>query len=66
MYPLELLDNSFNIYTNCPSNGTLLNTKTYMLDATECINYIGYALFAVIKAVLIKPNGLEMTLNYIF
>ena len=37
------------IYTKCPSNGTLSNTKTHMRDATECINSIGYALFAVIK-----------------
>ena len=29
--------------------GTLSNTKTHMRGATECINSIGYALFAVIK-----------------
>ena len=40
---------SFNIYTKCPSSGTLSNTKTHMRDATECIKSIGYALFAVIK-----------------
>ena len=28
---------------------TLSNTKTHMRDATECINSIGYALFAVIE-----------------
>ena len=39
----------FNIYTKCPSNGTLSNTKTHMRDATECINSIGYPLFAVFK-----------------
>ena len=44
-----LLENSFNIYTKCPPNGTLSNTKTHMRNATECINSIGYALFAVIK-----------------
>ena len=37
-----------------------------MRDATECINAIGYALFAVIKAILSNPNGLEMIMNYIF
>ena len=42
-----LLENSFNIYTKCPSNGTLSNTKTHMRDATEWINSIGYAFFAV-------------------
>ena len=49
MYPLALLENSFNIYTKCPSNGALSNTKTHMRDVTECINSIEYALFAVIK-----------------
>ena len=52
-----------------------------MRDATECINSIGYALFAVIKVskgakdqesiqsskvILSNPNGLEMLMNYIF
>ena len=49
MYPLSIIGNSFNIYTKCPSNGALSNTKTHMRDATECINSIGYALFGVIK-----------------
>ena len=62
MYPLC----SFNIYTKCTSNGTLSNTKTKMRDATECINLIGYALFAVIKAIISNPNGLEMIMNYIY
>ena len=39
--------NSFNIYTKCPLNGILANTKTHMQDATECVNSIGYGLFAV-------------------
>ena len=43
------MENSFNIYTKCPSNGALSNKKTHMRDATECISSIGYALFAVIK-----------------
>ena len=37
-----------------------------MREATECINSIGYALFAVIKAIFRNPNGLEMIMNYIF
>ena len=49
MYPLSIKGNSFKIYTKCPSNGTLSNTKTHIRDATECINSIGYALFAVNK-----------------
>ena len=48
-----------------------------MRDATECINSIGYALFAAIKVskgqesiqsskvILSNPNGLEMLMNYI-
>ena len=48
-----------------------------MRDATECINSIGYALFAVIKVskgqesiqsskvILSNPYGLEMLMNYI-
>ena len=50
MCPLCIIGKQFfNIYTKCPSNGTLSNTKTHMRDATECINSIGYALFADIK-----------------
>ena len=37
-----------------------------MRDATECINSVGYALFAVIKAIFCTPNGLEMIMNYIY
>ena len=37
-----------------------------MRDAIECINFIGYALFAVIKAIFSNPNGLEMNMNYIY
>ena len=44
------------IYTKCPSNGTLSNTKTHMRDATECINSIGYVLFAVIKVSKVAKN----------
>ena len=42
MYPLSIIGKQFNIYTKCPSNGTLSNTKTHMRDAFECINSIGY------------------------
>ena len=35
-----------------------------MRDTTECINSIGYALFAVIKAIFIKRNILEMIVMY--
>ena len=66
MYPLSIIAKQFNIYTKCPSNGTLSNTKTHMRDATECTNSIGYALFAVIKAIFSNPNALEMTNYYIF
>ena len=41
-------------------------TKTQMRDATECINLIGYVLFAVIKAIISNPYGLEMIMNYIY
>ena len=37
-----------------------------MRDATECNNLIGYALFAVIKAIFSNPNGLEMIMNNIY
>ena len=37
-----------------------------MRDATECINSIVYALFAVIKAIFSNPYGFEMILYYIF
>ena len=47
---------AFYIYTKCPSNGTFSNTKTHMRDVTECINSIGYALFAVIKAIFSNQN----------
>ena len=36
-----------------------------MRDTTECINSIGYALFAVIKAIFINRNSLEMIMNFI-
>ena len=36
-----------------------------MRDATEYINSIGYALFAVIIAIFSNGNGLEMIMNYI-
>ena len=36
-----------------------------MRDATECINSLGYALFAVIKAIFNNPNGLKMIMKYI-
>ena len=36
-----------------------------MRDATEYINSIGYALFAVNIAIFSNGNGLEMTMNYI-
>ena len=55
-----LLENSFNIYSKCSSNGTLSNTKTHMRDATEGFNSIRYALFAVIQAIFSNPNGLEI------
>ena len=75
--PLSIIGTCLNIYTKGQSNGTLSNTKTHMRDATECINSIGYALFAVIKvskgekiksskAIFSNPNGLEMLMNYIF
>ena len=37
-----------------------------MQDVIECIKSIWYALFAVIKKIFSKPNGLEMIMNYIF
>ena len=37
-----------------------------MRDATEYMNSIGYALFAVIKAIFSNPNALEMIMNYIY
>ena len=64
MYPLNMLDNTLNIYTKCPLNGTLANTKTHMRDATECINSIGYGLFAVIKVIFSNRNDLEFIVNY--
>ena len=65
MYYFICLDNSFNIYTKCPLNGVLANTKTYMRDVTECVNSIGYGLIAVVKAIVSIRNGLELFLNYI-
>ena len=66
MYPLSINAKKINIYAKCPSIGTLSNMKTHMRDATECINSIGYALFAVIKAIFSDPNGFEMIMNYIY
>ena len=37
-----------------------------MQDTTECINSIGYAVFAVIKAISINRNGLEMIMYFMF
>ena len=45
------------------SNGAFANTKTHMRDATECINSIGYGLFAVIKAIFSKRNDSEFIMN---
>ena len=65
MYPLSINEKRINIYTKCPSNGTLSNKEMHMRDATECINSIGIALFAVIEAIFSNPKGLEMIMNYI-
>ena len=65
MYPLISLDNRFNIYTKCPLNGTLANTKTHMRDVTECVYSIGYVLLAVIKAIVSNRNDLDLVMNYI-
>ena len=59
------LDISFNIYTKCPLNGTLTNTKTHIQDAIECVNSIGYGLVAVIKAIFSNRKDLEFIMNYI-
>ena len=40
--------------------------KTHMRNATECINPIGYASFAAIKAIFGNQMGLEMIMNYIY
>ena len=54
---------SFNHYTKWSINETLSNTKRHTRVATECINSIGYALFAVLKAIFSNPNGLEKIMN---
>ena len=36
-----------------------------MRVATEWTNALGYAVFAVIKAIFSNPNGLEMIMNYL-
>ena len=36
-----------------------------MRDAMDCINSIGYGLFAVINAIFSKQNDLELIKNYI-
>ena len=56
---------SFNIYTKSSLNGALTNTKTHIQDATECVNSIGYGLFAVIKAIFSNRNDLEFIMNYL-
>ena len=63
MYPLSIIAKQINIHTKCSSNWTLSNMKTLMRDATEFISSIGYALFAVIKAILSNPNGFEMIMK---
>ena len=57
MYPLSIIGKQFWDISK--------HENAYMRDATECINSIGYALFAVIKAISRNPNGLEMIMNYI-
>ena len=59
-----MFEQYFNIYTKCPFNGTLANSKTHMRDAMECLNSIGYELFAVIKAIYNNQNDLEFIMNY--
>ena len=46
MYPLIMFGQQFFfiIYTKCPINWTLANTKTHMRDTTECTNSIAYGL----------------------
>ena len=34
-----------------------------MRDAKECINSVGYTLFAIIIAIFSNPNGLEIIIN---
>ena len=49
-----------------PIKWDIIKHGTYMQDTTECINSIGLALFAVIKAIFINRNSLEMMMNYIY
>ena len=59
------LVNNFNMYTKCPLNETLANSKTHMRDARECINSIGYVLFAVIKAIFSNRYDFDLIMNYV-
>ena len=53
-------------FIQVPIKWDIIKHGTYMRDTFECINSIGYALFAVIKAIFINRNGLEMIMNYIY
>ena len=53
------------MYTMCPLNETLAISKTHLRDARECINSIGYVLFAVIKAIFSNQNDFDLIMKYV-
>ena len=65
MYPLSIIGKQFYHLYIVSIKFDIFKHETHMGDATECINPIGYALFAVIKAIFSNPNGLEMIMDYI-
>ena len=62
MYPLSMIGRQFQHLYKVPIKWDIIKHGTYMRDTTECINAIGYALFAVIKAIY----SLERIMNYIY
>ena len=66
IYPLRMIGKQLKHLNKVPIKWDIIKHGTYMRYTTDCINSIGYALFAVIQEIFINRNGLEMIMNYIF
>ena len=61
MYPLSIIGKQIEyLYKVSIKWDIIKHENAYMRDATECTNSIGYAMFAVIRAIFSDPNALEM------
>ena len=67
MYPLSIIGKQIeHLYKVSIKWDIIKHENAYMRDATECTNSIGYALFAVIRAIPSDPNALEIIMYYIY